>query len=612
MDQNEELQLNELEKWADIDCDNVDFDALEEKLEADLEEQLGDLKFLEEEHEKIGNPDTIGDVVLDVVWEQFINQIGVVAGEDFIEENRGLRLDLRKKAHIVTIQNYGQEGVGSHNHIIKSEEFIKNNHEQTLDLSSEAHIQTTENFADGRIATHNHTIDYKKRFDDWHSNLQHDENGNVITHKTRSGRYEATLVKGARAPFDKGRPTGSIERGTDMDHMVSAGEIIRNPATNAHLTKDEQIKFANSDANLHEMNARQNRSKGDNAMTDWLDYPNKNGQRPHEIFEIDEKLDRQYREKDVEARTEYKKVINEGEERSRQTGEQSQKEEEARSIAAGKQSRKEEAIKIRDKALRAVIMGLFASLIKDIVQKLVSWFRSGERKFKSFITSVTDAITVFISNIKQHLKTATNTFVTTVTSAIFGPIIGMLKKAWIFLKQGWKSLKEAVAFLRNPENKQLPFSMKMLQVGKIVIAGLTAGGAILLGEVIEKALMTIPVFAIEIPFLGSLANLLGIFLGALVSGVIGALALNLIDRRISHKLKKQNLSQQHNQRNEILQTQEALLAVSGIQLNKLKAHTAQEIVERHTEAANKAQESEEIHKQTRESLNEVFDILNEV
>ena len=255
-------------------------------------------------------------------------------------------------------------------------------------------------------------------------------------------------------------------------------------------------------------------------------------------------------------------------------------------------------------------MGLFASLIKDIVQKLVSWFRSGERKFKSFITSVTDSIEVFISNIKQHLKTATNTFVTAVTSAIFGPIVGMLKKAWIFLKQGWKSLKEAVAFLRNPENKQLPFSLKMLQVGKIVVAGLTAGGAILLGEVIEKGLMTIPIFAIEIPFLGSLANLLGIFLGALISGIIGALALNIIDRKIANKQKKLNLSQQHDQRNEILKTQETLLAVSGVQLNKLKANTAQEIVERHTEAADKAHESEETHKQTRESLNEVFDILN--
>ena len=119
-------------------------------------------------------------------------------------------------------------------------------------------------------------------------------------------------------------------------------------------------------------------------------------------------------------------------------------------------------------------------------------------------------------------------------------------------------------------------------------------------------------FFFQIFIMDEIIHISHIFLGALVSGVIGALALNLIDRRISHKLKKQNLSQQHNQRNEILQTQEALLAVSGIQLNKLKAHTAQEIVERHTEAANKAQESEEIHKQTRESLNEVFDILNEV
>ena len=278
----------------------------------------------------------------------------------------------------------------------------------------------------------------------------------------------------------------------------------------------------------------------------------------------------------------------------------------------GRKTQKEEAFNIGGKALRAAIMGLFASLIKDIIQKLVSWFRSGERKFKSFITSVTDSIKVFVSNIKQHLKTATNTFVTAVTSAIFGPIVGMLKKAWIFLKQGWKSLKEAVAFLRNPENKQLPFSLKMLQVGKIVVAGLTAGGAILLGEVIEKSLMTIPIFAIEIPFLGSLANLLGIFLGALISGIIGALALNIIDRKIANKQKKLNLSQQHDQRNEILKSQETLLAVSGIQLTKLKTNTAQEIVERHTEAADKAHKSEEIHKQTRESLNEVFDILNDL
>jgi hypothetical protein len=52
-----------------------------------------------------------------------------------------------------------------------------------------------------------------------------------------------------------------------------------------------------------------------------------------------------------------------------------------------------------------------------------------------------------------------------------------------------------------------------MEVGKIVMAGLTGAGAIVLGEVIEKGLTTIPIFAVEIPLFGSLANIIGIFMG---------------------------------------------------------------------------------------------------
>ncbi len=45
------------------------------------------MQFLEEEREKIGNPDELGNVIMDVVWEQFLNPIAVTAGEDFIKEN---------------------------------------------------------------------------------------------------------------------------------------------------------------------------------------------------------------------------------------------------------------------------------------------------------------------------------------------------------------------------------------------------------------------------------------------------------------------------------------------------------------------------------------------
>lgn len=563
------FQISQIE----FDAEDMDFAQLESQLEAELDSQMEDLKVLEEEHDKIGNPATIGETVKNVVWEQFINQVGVIAGEDFIRENRGLTLDLRDSAH----------------------------------------IQTTENFEKGKIATHNDKIDYQKRYDDWQANFQHDENGDVKTHQTRTGKQEATLVNGARKPFDEGRPTGSVERGTDMDHTVSAGEIIRDPAANAHLSKEEQIAFANSEANLNEMNAGQNRSKGDKSMTDWLDNPNKNGQKPDEIFDINEEQKEKYREKDKEARTEYERVKKEGEKRS---------------IETGKKSQREEAFRIGGKALRSVIMGLLASLIKDIIQKLVAWFRSGKRSLSTFIDSVKLAIKSFLSNLKTHLLNAGNTLITTIFTAIFGPVIGMIKKAWIFLKQGYQSVKEAIEFFKNPANKNMPFSIKMMEVGKIIVTGATAGGAILLGETIEKGLMTIPVFAFQIPLLGSLASLLGMFFGALISGLIGALALNLIDKMIAKKQRSINHSQQINKKNDIINSQEQILVVTAAQAANDKKDTAQNVMNRHQEAndiiekstssvdenlnavnANE-KKSEEIQTRNTSALDEIDDMLN--
>lgn len=545
-----EKEINYAE-WADVDCDAVDFEALEEKLNADLEEQMADLKSLELDREKIGNPDTLGETVMNVVWEQFINQVGVFAGEDFIKENRGLKLDLRNSAH----------------------------------------VQTTENFADGKIATHNNNIDYQKRYDDWQSNFQHDENGNVITHTTRSGNQVANLAgKSARKPFDDNRPVGSVERGTDMDHTVSAAEIIRNSAANAHLSKDEQIAFANSEANLNDMNSSHNRSKKDMAMEEWLDIPNANGQTPREIFDdMTPKLEEKYRQKDKEARAEYEKRKKEGEQRSIQTG---------------KQSQKNEAKRIAGKALRSVVMGLLASLIKDVIKKLIQWFRSGKRKLGEFIDSVKAAIKEFILNIKVHLRTACNTLVTTVVTSIFGPVIGTIKKAWIFLKQGYKSVKKAIKFLKDPANKSMPFSLKMLEVGKIVVVGLTGAGAIVLSEVIEKGLMAIPGFNIEIPLLGSLANIVGIFLGALVSGLIGALILNIIDRLVAKKMKTINTLQQIDKKGEIMNTQEKLINVVCQKVENTRATTYTNIQKRHQAAVGSIKDSLQVILNNSKSIDE--------
>lgn len=519
-----------LEEDVILEDDYVDFEDLEEKLQKQLGEELFDLSFLEEEKDKIGNPDNLGNMIKDVVWEQFLNQVAATAGEDFIKENRGL----------------------------------------TLDLRNEAHIQTTENFAEGKIATHNTECDYQQRYDDWQSNFQKDDNGNIVKHPTRSGKEEATLVKDARKPFDENRPSGSTEKHTDMDHTISAGEIIRDAEANAHMTKEEQIAFANSNANLNEMDSSLNRSKGDKSMTEWLDNPNANGQKPDEIFDISAEDDAQLRQKDKEAREEY---------------ERQKKEAEKRSIVAGKKSQREEAFRIGGKALRAVLMQMLAELIKEIIGKLVKWFKSAKKELSTLLDSLKEAIHSFIGKMKTHLINAGNTVFSTVATAIIGPIFRTIKKAWMMLKQGWKSLKDAINYIKDPANKGKSISILLMEVGKIIIAGLTGVGALLLGEVIEKGLMSIPIFAFEIPLLGSLANILGIFLGAIVAGIIGAIAINMMDKVITKQKKDQVISSQVDKGNEILQTQREILNVNEKKLVNTQEQVFSNIQENHKNAS---------------------------
>ena len=519
--QNKELQLSE---------ERFDFDELEKALEQELDAKTLDLELATKDREKIGNPISLAEATGNVAWEQFMNLVGPYVGEDFVKENRGL----------------------------------------TLDLRDDAHIQTAENFAKGIFPSRNKEI-YKKRYEDWQANFQKDENNNIKINSTRMGTQEATLVKGARDLFDKDRPKGSVEKGTDMDHTVSAGEIIRDPAANAFLTKKEQIAFANSEVNLNEMDAKQNRSKGDKSMTDWLDNPNSKGQKPTETFDISKKDEQKYREKDAEARAEYNRLKDEGEKQA---------------IKLGKKSQREETLRIGGEAVRAAIMTLLAALMKEILQKLVVWFRSAKKSISTFIDSLKESVKSFLSNLKQYGVNVLETVGTTVFSAIIGPIMGTIKKSWVFLKQGYRSLKKAINFFKDPKNQNMPFSIKVMEVSKIITAGLTAGGAILLSEAIEKGLMAFPIFAYPIPLLGSLASLLGLFFGALISGIIGAIALNLIDKLIASTQRELADKKIIEAGNEVLavQSKQIEIAKQRTAYAKEKARTA--INNRHAEAAN--------------------------
>lgn len=454
--------------------DFLDFEELEEELRAEVDDQLSELKILEENKEKIGNPESLGEIIKDVVWEQFINQIGVTAGVDFIEKNKGL----------------------------------------TLDLSDDAHIQTPENFADGKIANHNYkSKDQLEQNYNRYKNKPHDEFRDEYVDKgmdktlKRAGKLNKEGVETVKDIYT-GRqiPTKTkLENGKNnpeaaqREHVKSSAELYQNPSLQMANNNEELAAVINDPENLQGYTtAERNNRKSDSSSNEMEDRDkNKHWEKANE-----------------RAEQHIKKEEKKGEDRLRKEGRETQR---------------AEAFKMGGEALRAFVMVLLADLVRKIIQQLVIWLQSAEKSINTFLESVKTAITKFVENLKQEVLSATDIAVTAIVTAIFGPIVRLIKKAWIFLKQGAHTIKEAILYLKNPENSVKPFEIIMMEVGKIVIVGLSAAGAIVLGQVIESALTTIPFFALEIPLLGSMASIFGIFLGALISGIVGALALRIID-----------------------------------------------------------------------------------
>lgn len=541
----------------DEETSEFDFDELEAKLQGQLEEELAGLEFLQEEKDKIGSPDALGETIKNVVWEQFINQIATTAGEDFIKENSGL----------------------------------------TLDLRTEAHVQTADNFEHQNYATHNMFVDYQSRGEEYRSNFYTDPNNKPQSKQKQPQRYnentktwehydpvdgawKKTLQKDYRKPYEEDRRKDVKNKfgskNLNKDHQVSDAAIARDARAGAYMTTEEKVQMANSEDNLYDLDSAANQSKSDHDGEKWIKHKRTGskgeGQTNGEYFGINEE---EYIAQDRKAKEKSKEKVDE---------------KEAENVALGKKSQREEALRIGGKAARAIVMQLLAELVKEIIGKLVKWFKSAEKKLETLLAALKEAISSFVSKLKTHLINAADTAATVIATAIFGPIVSTIKKVWMMLKQSWQSLKEAVAYIRNPENRGKSVGILMMEVGKIVIAGLSAAGAIVLSEVIEKALIAIPgagaVFAFEIPLIGSLANILGVFLGAVVAGIVGAIAINLLQKKINDVKNSEIVAAQIDRGNEALRLQHQVQAVNEAKLDHVKASTEAAITERHAEAAD--------------------------
>lgn len=170
-------------------------------------------------------------------------------------------------------------------------------------------------------------------------------------------------------------------------------------------------------------------------------------------------------------------------------------------------------------------------------------------------------------------------------TSIIGPVVGTFMQVWTFIQQGWRSLTEAIDYLKNPENKNKSTSVKMLEIGKIIVAGVTAAGAIVLSSAIGATLLSIfPPLGVEIPLLGSLSGLIGTFMGATVAGIAGAFVLKLIDQMIVDKQIDELTNKKIDKYNDKLIVQDQMNAVGMALVQVDKMESLSQIEDRHRQA----------------------------
>ena len=383
--------------------------------------------------------------------------------------------------------------------------------------------------------------------------------------------------------------TGKTMEATDkpnLDHVVPRKELYDNVRRKqAGIdTKD----LANKEENLVPTNESLNKSKKEKSNKQYVeereqreDTLKKKADAAHEKIEKSNKSE-------VEKRLEHEKVDKrlqdklDADDKMMMDADTKARKAINKDIAVG--VAKQTAKKAGKDALKAMAVSALFDLLKSIMNGLVRFFKEKHKTFKLFLAEMKESIKRFISHISSFVRTGASSVIGTVLSEIFGPVVSMFKKLASFIKQGVSSLVEAVHYLTAKENKDKPLSIKIAQVGKIVTAGLTAAGAIIGGELIEKALLQIPVMAVEIPLLGSLANITGMFLASLLCGVVGAIVINRIDQYIAKQQQNDNLDSQIDKKNEILLTQGKLIDVKARKLEDTKEQAALSMMERREQA----------------------------
>lgn len=500
--------------------EEIDFDALESQLEGELAEQLADLELLEEDKKKIGNPDALGKVIIDEVWTQFGNQLG-------------------------------------------------------LDMTSETLLG---------------------KYDIEHAGVKYQD----IADKTRSSSEFTNAAKEMKKQQEAGNLTDAytgkklgVNEKANLDHVKPIKQIDDDPRR--QQANIDTADLANKPENLAPTNEALNKSKGAKTNSEYI---KNREQREKDLIEqnrkANEKIDNNPNLSDVEKRLAKEKNDKALNDKLAADNELMLEAEQKANKAINKDIRKgvtkEVGKKAAKDALKQMTVAALSDLAKEIMNGLIRFFKEKAKSFKAFLCEMKSALKNFFENLKNILQVGATSFVTTIVTEIFEPIFKIFGKLVSFIKQGISSFVSAIKYLTDPQNKHQPFAVKVANVGKIITTAIVGGGAIVLGEVLEKALLTIPglgaTLAVEIPFLGSLASIIGVFLASLICGILGAIVLNLIDKWIANRQRAEIVKQQIEQNNIYLEKQSELIAVQQANQDQIVAKTKHTIKIRHNDAAN--------------------------
>lgn len=470
---------------------SLNYDELEELLEQQFEMEFSNLESLQTEFKEIGSPDKLSEVILDEIWNQFGNQIG-------------------------------------------------------LDMTSDTLL---------------------KQYNDKHPNGYTKEEGAKIMKDKRYTDANNAMKESQKSGNLKDEYTGKtlkLNENANLDHVVARKQIFENPWRK--IADIDTADLANKKENLAATNESLNKSKGAKSNSDYIknrELREKNLR--EQVKKANEKIDKM-NISDAEKRNlkaENNKRLND---KLAADSKKMLKAEKTAKKAINKDIAKKASVRMANKAGKDAVKAMFVAalfgMLKEIMNALVRFFKSKKRSFDTFLDEMKKALHSFFGKIKDFIKVGVDSFVGSIVGEIIGAFNQKLQKLPNLIKQLFGSIRESISYLSNPENQTHSTAIKIAHISKIITSGLVAVGAMFLGEYFEHFLNKIPGMTFEIKLLGTIANILGMFLASLLTGILGAIIINGLDDFISRKLQDENKKQQASKKNELLRIQEVQIFVA--------------------------------------------------